>query len=312
MCPAARFEAIWDGPEPVISRSRSTLVLIPAVVLLHSIGAVFAQDGSSVVPPPSERTKTAIAKVIANQKRMETELDEYERRQRIEVHKSDINATETKVWRLFPSGPAQTKLALAADGAPLNPQAYRTEMEKLAKYLAWIAQSGTSQREAYQKAEHKRKERDDLLAATEDAFLFTRLGTEMRGDRQLAKYGMKPNPDFKPTTRNSFIFTKVEGTVWIDEESGELAKIEGSVTEDISIAMFLAKVYKGSHFMQERYEFAPGIWFPSYEQFDFDGRKYLLPFSIHERTFYTDYKKVGPPSRALTVVRAELDKLPAN
>ncbi len=227
-------------------------------------------------------------------------------------HKGDINSTETKVWRLFPSGPAQTKLALSPDGAPLNPQAYRTELEKLAKYLAWVAQSGSSQREAYLKAAHKRKERDDLLTLTEDAFLFTRIATEMRGDRPLAKYSMRPNPDFKPTTRNSFIFMKVEGTVWIDEQSGELAKIEGFVTEDISIAMFLAKVYKGSHFMQERYEFFPGIWFPSYEQFDFDGRKYLLPFAIHERTFYTDYRRVGPPAEALSVIRGELDKLPAN
>ncbi len=71
-----------------------------------------------------------------------------------------------------------------------------------------------------------------------------------------------PNPVFKPTTRNAMIFTKVRGTVWIDEQSGELAKIEGSVTEDISISLFLAKVYKGSSFMQERYEIFPGHWFP--------------------------------------------------
>ncbi len=63
--------------------------------------------------------------------------------------------------------------------------------------------------------------------------------------------------------------------------------------------------------MQERYEFFPGVWFPSYEQYDFDGRKFLVPFSIHERTFYSNYKKVGPPSEAITVVRAELDKLPS-
>jgi hypothetical protein len=120
---------------------------------------------------------------------------------------------------------------------------------------------------------------------------------------------MVPNAKYKATTRNAVIFSKVRGTVWIDEKSGELARIEGSVMEDISISLFLAKVYKGSHFMQERYEMASGQWFPTYEQYDFDGRKFVVPFSMHERTFYSDYKRVGPPKEAVGVVRDELSKL---
>jgi len=117
-----------------------------------------------------------------------------------------------------------------------------------------------------------------------------------------------PNPKFKPTSRNATLFTKVRGFIWIDEESSELAKIEGEVSQDISLSLFLAKVYKGSHFMQERYEMAPGIWLPTFEQYDFDGRKFLMPYAIHERTLYTNYRRVGPPAEALQVVRAELSK----
>jgi hypothetical protein len=265
------------------------------------------------VPPNGSSNTQGMARVIANQKRMEINLDLYERIQKIEIRKlgSEASPPDVKVMRLFPSGAAMTKLALSPTGAPITPQSYRADLEKLAKYLAWIAQEGSAQREAYAKAEHKRKERFDLIDSTQDAFLFTRDGTDQRGERVLVKYLLRPNPAFKATTRNAMILSKVSGTVWIDEQSGELAKIEGSVTEDISIAMFLAKVYKGSHFMQERYEFFPGVWFPSYEQYDFDGRKFLVPFSIHERTFYSDYKKVGPPSEAVTVVRAELDNLPS-
>jgi len=120
---------------------------------------------------------------------------------------------------------------------------------------------------------------------------------------------MTPNPKYKPTSRNTKLFTRVRGTIWIDEQSTQLAKVDGSVTEDISLAVFLAKVYKGSHFMQERYEVAPGVWAPTFEQYDFDGRKYLIPFSIHERTFYSRYQRVGPPKEALEAVRAELNKL---
>jgi hypothetical protein len=57
---------------------------------------------------------------------------------------------------------------------------------------------------------------------------------------------------------------------------------------------------------------APGVWLPSYQQYDFDGRKFLVPFSIHERTFYNDYRRVGPPKQAAQVVRNELNKLKSN
>lgn len=260
---------------------------------------------------PPLKNEDVFARVIANQKRMEATLDVYERIQKVEIRKpgSDTTPVETKVWRIFPSGPAVTKIALSASHQPISPQSYRSDLEKLAKFLVWASQSGPSQRDAFAKMERKRKDRNDLISSTHEAFLFTPVGEEPRGDRTLTKYTMSPNPSFKPTTRNAMIFSKVTGFVWIDQQSGELARIEGTVTEDISLAMFLAKVYKGSHFMQERYEFAPGVWLPSYEQYDFDGRKFLIPFSIHERTFYSEYKRVGPPAEAVLLVRAELDKL---
>jgi hypothetical protein len=53
------------------------------------------------------------------------------------------------------------------------------------------------------------------------------------------------------------------------------------------------------------------VWEPTFEQYDFDGRKFLSSFSIHERTWYSNYKRVGPPKEALDVVRAELSQLEA-
>jgi hypothetical protein len=33
-----------------------------------------------------------------------------------------------------------------------------------------------------------------------------------------------------------------------------------------------------------------------------------VSFSIHERTFYTQYRRIGPPKEALATIRAELGK----
>ena len=252
--------------------------------------------------------------VIANQKQMDADLNLYERVERTEFRKtaSDPKPSEVKVWRVFPSGTGTSRILLSPEGAPPSAESYHAALEKLETTLVWAAQDGPAQREAYNKVEKRRKERNDLIDSTRKAFFFTRVGEEMRSGRVLVKYSMERNPAYKASTRNEMLFTRVRGTLWIDKESSQLAKIEGYVTDDILLALFLAKVYRGSYFMQERYEMAPGVWLPTYQQYDFDGRKFLVPFSIHERSFYTHYRRVGPPKEAVEVVRDELSKLKSN
>ena len=271
---------------------------------------------------PTERSTADASKsegdlfsqVIANQKRMDADLNVYERVERVEIRKtaSDPNPSEVKMWRVFPAGTGTSKIPLTGEAKPTNAESYRAALEKLQTTLIWAAETGQAQREAYAKVERRKKERNDLIDSTRKAFLFTKIGEEMRGERVLVKYEMTRNPSFRATTRNEMLFTKVRGTIWIDKETSELAKIEGHVTEDITLALFLAKVYQGSYFMQERYELAPGVWLPTYQQYDFDGRKFVVPFSIHERAFYTNYRRVGPPKEAVEVVRSELNKLGEN
>lgn len=262
-------------------------------------------------PGEEDRRSELIHNVITNQKASETDLDQFERVQRVESRRTagERDPAEVKVWRTFPTGTGVDRIPLSPDGKPPASQTYRSDLEKLEKYLVWVIEEGAAQKEAYDKADRRRKERFDLIDATQHAFIFTPEGTETRAGRTLLRLGIVPNPAYRPTSRLTTLFTKVRGTVWIDEQTSQLAKIEGVVTADVSLALFLAKVYKGSHFMQERYEIAPGIWEPTFEQYDFDGRKYLIPFSVHERTFYSSYKRVGPPKEALGVVRAELSKL---
>jgi len=294
--------------------SISYLACLVAALTLCSPTAVQTQEqvaGLSHSIQTDPGVSNTFRKVVENQKRTDQEMDRFERIERTEIRRIGSAATtpEVKVYRVFPAGTGTDKLPLSADGKPGNTQTYIAELEKLEKALVWAAQRGAAQEEAYAKLEHKRKERNDLLDVTHEAFIFTRVGEELRGDRKLIKYTLEPNPNYKPTTRTTMVFPKVRATAWIDEATSQLARIEGVVTEDISIALFVARVYKGSHFMQERYPVEPDVWLPSFQQYDFDGRKVFFPISIHERTFFTNYKRVGPPAEAVATVRAELGKL---
>jgi len=252
-------------------------------------------------------------RVIDGVKQAERALYLYERVERVESRKeaADPAPESVRVSRVVPAGTAIAKISLGPDGKPPDAVAYRNELNKLLNSLSWAATPGPPQREAYQKVQKKQKDRDDLLEATHRAFLFTYLGQEPRGDRVLGKYRMEPNPKFKPSNRATAIFAKVRGYVWVDESAQELARIEGEVTDDISLGVFLANIYKGSRFMQDRYEMAPGLWMPSFTQYDFDGRKLFSAFVIHEKTFYSAYRKIGPPAEAIPQIQSEIAQLDA-
>jgi hypothetical protein len=290
-------------------------LIFALVFIAASPGRVPGQSPSSLAqmaPPTAAEKQALLDRVIANQKGNEQAQLIYERVERVESRKGAPGAApETKIMRAVPAGTGTARLPVGPEGKPADNAAYRNELEKLEKSLVWAADEGRAQREAYDKVNKKQKERADLIDATRSAFLFTFVGREMRADRLLAKYRMEPNPAYKATSRATSIFAKVRGLVWIDQAAAQLARAEVEVTDDIAIGGFLAKIYKGSHLMQERYEMAPGLWFPSYAQYDFDGRRLFVSFAIHERTFYSQYRYVGPPSQALVAIRAELDKLRA-
>jgi len=291
---------------------RARTSFLAAALFLTLAGLAPAQEPApappAAVPAPSEAEQNALLdRVVANLKQNDAALDLYERIERLEIrrHPGDAQPAEVRVFRIVPSGTGNYRIALGPEGQPADPAAYRASLENLLKVLEWATQSGRPQRDAFEKFARRKKDRNVIIEATRSAFLFTYLAREPRAGRLLAKFRLDPNPAYKPVSRATAIFAKVRGTVWVDEASAQLVRVEGEVISDISIGLFLAKVYKGSHFLQERSEVAPGVWLASYTEYDFDGRKFFSSVAIHERTFATRYRRIGSPSEALPLIRAE-------
>jgi hypothetical protein len=286
-----------------------TLILFAAFWAI-STAALPAQELPPAPVPQTDAEKRALLdRVIANQKKNDEAQAICERLERLESRKGPLGAPpEVKNFRAVPAGTGVARIPVGPDGKPAESAAYRAELEKLERALVWAAEDGRAQHDAYEKIAKKQKDRAELIEATRTAFLFTFLTREPRGDRLLSKYRMEPNPAYKASSRAASIFAKVRGFVWIDEAAAQLARVEVEVTDDVSVGGFLAKIYKGSHFMQERYEMLPGRWLPSYSQYDFDGRKLFVAFAVHERTFYSQYRRIGPPKEALSAIRTELGK----
>jgi hypothetical protein len=285
--------------------------ILAAVLFFACAGNLPAQEPVAAQSPfPTEAERRALFdRVIANQKRNDEAQSTYERLERLEIRKGSASTTpEVKISRSVPAGTGVDHIPVGPDGKPADVAVYRVELEKLERSLLWASEDGRAQRDAYEKIAKKQKDRADLIEATRTAFLYTLVGREPRAERVLTKYRMEPNPAYKAASRATSIFAKVRGYLWIDEPAAQLARVEIEVIDDISIGGFLAKVYRGSHLMQERYEMAPGLWWPSYSQYDFDGRRLFMTFAVHERTFYSQYRRIGPPKEALAAIRMELGK----
>lgn len=282
------------------------------VACCFSLCAFSARVPSQPQPVPSEaETSALLDRIIANQKKDDLAQMTFERIERQEFRKSasDAQPSQVKIFRVVPAGTGIDRIPLGPDGKPVDLAAYRADLKQLERTLAWAAEGGHEQREAYEKIAKRQKERADLIEATRTAFIYTFGDRERVGERLLAKYRVEPNPAFKPANRAAMIFSKVHGYIWVDEAAAQLARADMEVTENVAIVGILAKIYKGSHFMQDRFEIAPGIWLPSFSQQDFDGRKLFIGFAIHERTFFSQYRRIGSPKEALQAIREELSQM---
>ncbi len=258
----------------------------------------------------SNELRALVARAIANQHHDDLALAEYERTERRLLHKSDEDApvTEDKTYRVVPTGTGAVRVQTEENGRPVDAELYRKGLRDLEQALVSAVNPGEArQKRAIDKAAKRERDRAELVDAVLDAFTFSLLGTETRDGHTLTKLALEPNPAFKPTSRNTSLLANVRATVWIDQATGQLARAEAEIIRDVSFGGGLVgKVYRGGRFRLEQAEVAPGVWLPTRYEYNYQGRKFLFGFTVHEITEASHYRHIGPPRDALVVIRREL------
>ena len=186
---------------------------LPLAILVSLLAATGGISVAQEAPAPLlqselDEQRALLERVIANQKKNDIAQFTYERLERLEIHKgAAAQPAEVKTTRAVPAGTGIDRIPVGPDGKPVDAAAYRAELEKLERALAWASEDGRAQRDAYDKIAKKQRERSDLIDATRTAFLYTFVAHEPRGDRMLSKYRMVTNPAYKATSRNTAIFS---------------------------------------------------------------------------------------------------------
>jgi hypothetical protein len=270
--------------------------------------------------PTPEQIRSLIDRAIENQHRDDHALEEFERTEHRVARKGENAEVLTDITeRIVPSGSGTVKLKLSENGVAVAPEAYRGELDFAVRALDLAIHPNDRYNEDLAKFERRRREHDELVDTAKKAFRVTWAGSETRpdpsaphGSRTFMKFLLDPDPDYKPINRFAASFQHCHATLWVDEADAQFARLEGDVDTDIPFGGGIAgKVYRGGHVVMVQEEEAPGIWLPTLFTYAVDGRKFVLPFGIHERTEITRYRRVGPPAQSIEILRNELNNLTA-
>jgi hypothetical protein len=272
-------------------------------------------------PAPSpEQIHSLIMRAIENQHRDDRALEEFERTEHVIARKGETAEIVTDLTeRIVPSRTGNIKLKLTENGIPVSAELYRAELEFAVNALDSATHPSDRYKEDLAKFDKRRHDHAELVDAAPKAFRVTWAGRETRTDtnaarepRTLMKFLLDPDPDFKPSNRFAASFQHVHATLWVDEAQAQFARLEADIATDITFGGGVAgKVYHGGRVMMVQEEVAPGIWLPTLYNYEVDGRKFILPFGVHERTEVTRYRRVGSQQQAAEIMRNELSNLTA-
>jgi hypothetical protein len=271
--------------------------------------ATIHQDSAALTP---DQIRALVARAIVNQHKDDAALDEYERTERIDT-RAAAGATHEAITRVVPHGISGSfRVQLARDGVPADTQTLERQWRNVQQTMATYADANNPLVKADQeKAARQNHEYDQLKDAIGMAFQFHWVGRAVRDNRTIVQLSFDPDPSYKPSLRYSNLFQHVRGMAWIDESSGQVARVQAELFDDVSFgAGIIAKLYRGATLTVDQAEVAPGVWLPTLYDVNLDGRKFLFTLSMHQKIEVSAYRRIGTPQEALALLERDFPLAP--
>lgn len=192
---------------------------------------------------------------------------QYTYRQTDEVRKVEKNGSfrdrkQRSFEVLYIDGTEYRRL-VEKDGKPLPEKEAKEEQAKMDREIDKRKRESESSR-------RKRREKDQKELAEErqtrlevpKAYDFSLQGDEVVNGRPCWKIAAEPKKGYKPGGGNAKFLPKLHGTVWVDKENYEWAKIDAESLETISAGLGLFRVGKGFRLQLEQAYINNEIWAP--------------------------------------------------
>jgi hypothetical protein len=189
---------------------------------------------------------------------------------------------ETEQHELFYVAGHEVSRKISKDGKPLTDEEKKKEEEKVQKRIKEL--------EGRQDAH-----RDEITISVATFLKVSSLQNPRRlqyRDHEVLAVDFAPNPAAKPDTRAEKVAHKISGSIWIDEEALQVARLEARLDENYKIAGgLLASIKPGSSLIFEQQRINNELWLPASAEIVFNAR--ILFSGKHGRisSQFGDYRK---------------------
>ena len=231
---------------------RATLL----VVLL--LGGVSCRaDTTSALNAPLPDPAKLLQRALANQKKLAAEQERYECRVTNTTVQTDKNGrikkSSTEVDEQFFVNGVPVDRVLSRDGKALSPAQVKKQDDRVMKETLKYS----NQAKATQEIDKDEKQIHDLV----EAMMLTHGRRAIKDGRSILHYDIVPNPKFHARNLIQRFARVMQGTISIDENTGEMSDLNIRSVADLRIGGgLLASLHKGFWLHIHNHEEPDGVW----------------------------------------------------
>lgn len=247
-----------------------SFALIAALSLLVPAIALRAQTPANAPLPDSRQL---FQRALANEKKLAAEQERYECRITDDGVETDKNGKvkrhNAEVKEQFYVNGVPISRTLSKDGKDLTADQTRKEDERVMKATVKYSDKATADKEAA-KQEH---EAEDILTA----MMLANGHREQVNGRSVLFYSIVPNPNFQPKNMEQRFATVMQGTISVDEQTGEFLDMNIKSVKDLKIVGgFIGSLNKGFWLHVHNHQEPDGIWLNDLSEGSGDARALLF------------------------------------
>ncbi len=235
------------------------------------------------VSAPREDAQTLVRRVIESQPRQQELTREYAFHETTVTRDLDsegrVEKTESEVMLVTPGPEGEYRRLVGKDGKPLTPEEELKEEQKFQKYLEEQLRQSPEERErkTREKLERRVKRFQERLTEALEVFDFEPLPDEVVQNVPLRVFRFTPKPGYEGHSRATKIFARMEGTVSIDPERNQLARVRVRFVKSLKfLGGIFGRVSEGSEAEADGWFDGEGVWLLDEVAVSLNARLYFL------------------------------------
>lgn len=220
-------------------------------------GAALAAAQTPALNAPLPNPDELLQRALANEKKLAAEQERYECRVATDVTQTDKNGrvkkNTTEVDEQFYVNGVPISRTLSKNGKDLSPDQAQKENQRVMKETVKYSNQAAAQKETDQ----QNQQIQDFLAA----MMLANGHRQIQNGRSVLDYDIVPNPKFHARNLNQHFATVMQGTVSIDEQSGEMIDLNIKSVADLKVGGgLLANLHKGFWVHIHNRREPDGVW----------------------------------------------------